>query len=259
MQIGLAKFHFVKIARWQLVLVEERVIHVFRRQIQSPEIAFVLIGWSFFLPINNAQLHPMCKRRFDAHQIEQFEGHGLKHPVLSPHSIISLLNARSQIELSPLGFILLSEIVAGLEMLAAIEIDLPHVLAHGVTPLATARPEAHVIVDLAVIRHKSAGVIVFLAGRVIPELRLLEPGRIFNRRFLTDELIHRQTPHYIRPISHRFRFRVRRIDRSAPGRHSIINEIGKIAGRLFCRRRDDSVIHRDPVTHQPAMRLQICR
>lgn len=46
-------------------------------------------------------------------------------------------------------------VVAAAEVVAAVEVELPHVLAHGVAPNAAARSEADVVIDAAIVHERA--------------------------------------------------------------------------------------------------------
>src|SRR5436309_2493309 len=106
-------------------------------------------------------------------------------------TVVRLLNTRPQIQLAPLGPVVLAIIVARLKQMARVETDLPHVLAHRVTPNPTPRPKADVVVDFAV-ENQSACVVVVLV------LRSFEPSCFFDLRFLRDEMIGLHATHHLR-------------------------------------------------------------
>src|SRR5215468_11072608 len=81
--------------------------------------------------------------------------------------------------------------------MAAIEIELPHVLAHGVTPLAPARAEADMIIN-ATVSHDGAGVVVTVARAIIPNVLGMIPGRVLDGTSLGDEMIDLHAIHHVR-------------------------------------------------------------
>ena len=60
-----------------------------------------------------------------------------------------------RVELRPRRVVLAAVVVAGLEIVPAIEVELPHVLAHRVPPHAAAGAIADVVVDLAVVDERA--------------------------------------------------------------------------------------------------------
>ena len=63
--------------------------------------------------------------------------------------------------------------------MALVELEFPHVLAHGITPRAAARAKVDMVIDLAVVDER-AGPFVILAAI------LFAPGGSFDRGFLAD-------------------------------------------------------------------------
>src|SRR5688572_30625012 len=110
----------------------------------------------------------MGHRRVGARQVEQLEPDGLEEPLLSALAEVALLDDRREVELLPLDGVLAAVVVSWLELVVSIEIELPHVLAHGVAPDAAARPEVDVLVNPAVIDEGSGPRV--LAPAVSPHL-----------------------------------------------------------------------------------------
>ena len=78
-----------------------------------------------------------------------------RHPytqaLLSAVQVVALLDDRREVQFVPRGLVPPAEIVAGLEAVPAQEVELPHVLAHGVPPDTAAHAEVDVVVDVAVV------------------------------------------------------------------------------------------------------------
>ena len=128
---------------------QKMLVHLFRGQVKAPKIPIILAGGILLGLIHNSQVNVVRVRRGHAGKVEDAEGNRFVKPMLAASMEASLLNASAQVELAPFGLVWLAEIVACLQMMAAIEIKLPHVLAHGVTPFAAARAKANVIINLA--------------------------------------------------------------------------------------------------------------
>src|SRR5205823_4896180 len=137
----------------------------------------------------------MSARRRHLGQREQLETNRFKHPLFAALSIITLLNAGAEIDLVPGDPIGLTVIIARLERMALVEIELPHVLPHRVAPDAAAGAEADMVIDLA-IEDKRAGVFVFLASSLFP------PGGILNRSGFADKVIRLHRSHNARSEAH---------------------------------------------------------
>src|SRR5437764_391241 len=94
----------------------------------------ILAGWILLRLVDDAQLNPMCSRRRHTRQREQSKPDRLKHALLSPMSIVALLNTGAQIELAPGHAIKLAIIVARLKRMTFREIEFPHVFPHRIPP-----------------------------------------------------------------------------------------------------------------------------
>ncbi len=77
--------------------------------------------------------------------------------------------------------------------MASVEVELPHILAHGVSPDAAAGAVADVVINLAVVNHRSVPLIIAAAVSFCP-------CTSFYIRFLTDKVIYRDGVHYIRIV-----------------------------------------------------------
>src|SRR3954466_4480334 len=93
---------------------------------------------------------------------------------------VALLDDRRKIQLVPLGFVGIAVIVVGLKAVVAVEVELPHVLAHRVAPDAAAGSIVDVVVDFAVV-NKSANPGIILAAVFVV------PGGILHVGLLADE------------------------------------------------------------------------
>ena len=91
----------------------------------------------------------------DAGQVEQLEADRFEQPLLAAVPEIALLDDGAEIQLAPTDVVLVAVVVAGLEVVSAIEVELPHVLAHGVPPHAAAGAKANVVVHHAVVHQRS--------------------------------------------------------------------------------------------------------
>src|SRR5260370_3844260 len=139
LQVAAAVHHFEKIAAGQVVSLEETPIFVFNREVKSPKIATVLVGRVFLWLIDDPELDPVSVRRGYAGQVEEAETDALEHALLAALTIVSLLDAGAQIDFVPEDGIRPSEVSFRLEGVIACQRELPHILAHGVTPNATSR------------------------------------------------------------------------------------------------------------------------
>jgi len=163
-----------------------------------------------------------------------------------------LLNACAQVELLPLGGVRTAEVVARLQVVAARKVELPHVLAHGVPPLAAARAVANMVIDLAA-GHNGARVAVLVAALVVAEVGRLEPGRILHGTLLRDELIDLHATQHLRAESHgraALRIVAARINGSAPSRNLVIDEVRVVGHGVGGLGRNHLAGLRDAIAHQ---------
>ena len=189
--LPLVAFYLVHVSVGQTVLFEESPVHLLDGHVKPPEVAVILCSPAgqrgmggvqkavFIALVNDSKMKPVrlwCGR---AHHIEQFEGDGLEHSLFAAMLIVSLLNARGEVELVPGGLVFSAVIVLRLEEVAAVKIELPHVFAHGVPPGSAAGAVADMIVDVAVINQRTKPLII--TTRVF-----LEPGTRFHVRLLAD-------------------------------------------------------------------------
>src|SRR4029453_2666827 len=157
----------------QSMLFEELAIEILDGEIQSPKITAILVRRSLFGLIHDAQLNPMGVRCFNAREIKKSECDRLEHSLFTTHPVVALLNTGTEIQLIPLRLVLLAPVVPRFEVMSFVKINLPHVLAHGVTPRSTARAETNMVIDLAV-GHQGARIFV-LAGERIHEVPRFSP------------------------------------------------------------------------------------
>src|SRR4030095_7585908 len=101
--------------------------------------------------VNHAKCAERAERRRHTRQIEHAKPDRFEHALLAAMVEVALLDARAQIELRPRHSILLAPVVAHLQVMTTVEIELPHVLAHRVTPYPAPRTVADVIKDLPVV------------------------------------------------------------------------------------------------------------
>src|SRR5437667_6598590 len=99
-----------------MVLFQKSSVHVLKREIKSPEIAFVLIDRAFPRVVNDPQLHPMGVRRLDSGQIEEPKTDGLEHALLTAILRVALLNAAAEAEFFRLRRVFSTEVIARLKM-----------------------------------------------------------------------------------------------------------------------------------------------
>src|SRR5262245_3329483 len=140
----LAKVPLVDVAVGQFVFDEEVVVDFFGGKIEPPKIAFILVG-TFLNAIDDAQVNVVSAWRGHTGEVAQAVSHRLVESMLATAAVAALLNAGAEVELLPSGRVRPSEIIARLKMVAAREIELPHVLAHGMTPFAATDAKADVV------------------------------------------------------------------------------------------------------------------
>ena len=166
-------------------------------------------------------------------------------------AVIALLNAGAQIQLRPARLVFAPVIIAHLEVVAAIQVKLPHVLYHRVAPDAPTRPVMHVVVHLPVVHQRAAPQIQVAAVTA-------EPGRVLHRASPADQMNGRQTLHHV--CLERDVRRHTRAHGAMPRRDAVVNEIGKV--RLWIIGVGYSDAHsrlargRDAIAHQAPVRLQ---
>ena len=254
-QFARAAFHLVKIAIRQTVLFEEASVLLLDGEIDAPEITFVLRGRAGFLPfIDHAERAEGGVRSFHSSEIEQLETDRLKHPLLPAMIEVPLLDARAEIQLRPRHAVFAAPVVAHLQIVTAIEIELPHVLAHRVTPHAAARTIANVIEHLAVIHQRAAPLIK------IPAVAA-EPRRRRHGVAFADEMKRRQPAHRIagEALHHAIRTCATRLHSTGPTRNAVVHEVSKVRLRVVGIRNTDrcpeGIRHCDAITNQPPVDL----
>src|SRR2546430_748464 len=99
---------------------QEMLIHFFCGKVEAPKVAFVLAGRIFLSLIDDSQVDVMRARGRHAGDVKEAESNCFVKTMFAAPMKTSLLNASAEVELAPLGFVRLAEIVAGLEMVAAI-------------------------------------------------------------------------------------------------------------------------------------------
>ena len=167
------------------MLVEEPAVRLFDREVNAPEIAFVLRAWVGLRGVHHhAERGKGRVRRFDAGQVEEAEPERFEHALFSAMEVVALLDRGAQVQSSPRGSERVAPVVARLQFMAAVEPELPHVLDHGVTPDPAPRPIPDVIVDAAVVNQRPAPL-------VIPAAIPFEPGRILDIASFADQMINR--------------------------------------------------------------------
>ena len=192
-----------------------------------------------------------------AGQAEQFVTDRFKHSLLAAMQVIALLNVRSKARPSPERLVLAAPVVARLEVVSAIEPELPRVFSHGITPYAASHAVANVVVHLAVIDERPEPQIIVAAILVVRS-----PGiptcRREHRTLFRHQLIHRQSIHFVRADGERGRYPG--TNGPCPRRHAFVNEISEVRLRIVrvgdgngraCR-----ICGSDAVANQSAMRLQ---
>ena len=140
--------------------------------------------------VDDSKMHIVRVRRRTAGQVEQPERERLEHPLLAALPEAALLDARGEIQLAPRGLVRISVIVAGLEVVPALEIHLPHVFAHGVSPHSTSGAVADVVVDVAVVDERAVP-LVFAAAV------LGQPGAVLDVGLLADQVVDGQALHHL--------------------------------------------------------------
>ena len=135
--------------------------------------------------------------------------------------------------------------------MAAIQIELPHVLNHRIAPDAAARAIADVIVHLAVVHHRTPPLV---KTAVVPA----EPGRVRHCVALRDQMIRRQMPHDI--CAERHRHSRAGTHRPRPRRNAVVNEVSKVRRRIVrvwhANAQATCIVCDDAIAHQPPMLLQ---
>src|SRR5690349_17877437 len=99
--------------------------------------------------------------------------------------VIALLDTCPEVQAPPRDVILSSPIVARLEVVSAIEGELPHILAHGITPRTAAGAIADMVIHFAIVNQRPFPEI--LAPPIL--LVGLRPGGLCDRRLFGKEMI----------------------------------------------------------------------
>src|SRR5207247_4351994 len=102
------------------------------------------------------------RRRYSV-QVEQPEADRFEHALLSAVIVVTLLDARAEVQLAPFGLVFPTIIIPHLEVVAAVQVELPHVLHHGVTPHPAARAVVDMVIHLTV-RHQRPGPAIQIAA-----------------------------------------------------------------------------------------------
>ncbi len=165
-----AAFHLVEVSVGQSVLVEVVPVGLFDRKVQPLKIAAVLVRAVFGGVGDDSEVDEICIGSRNARKIEQFESDGLEQSLLAAVQIVALLNDGREVQLVPRRIVFIPVVVEGLEFVAAVEVELPHVLAHGVTPGAAAGSIADMVVHLAVVDQRALPTV--LAPAVFPGRRV---------------------------------------------------------------------------------------
>ena len=160
-EFPLAEHHLVKIAIGEVVFLDEVGVFILDGEVEAPKIASVLVGRIFVLFADDPEGDPMGAGSWDTDEIEQSEADGFVEACFTASTVVTLLDAGAEIEFAPRDFVGAAVVVGGAQAVAFVEVNFPHVFAHGMAPDAAARAEAHVVVDDS-IDHECAGVEVFL-------------------------------------------------------------------------------------------------
>src|SRR5438552_8842107 len=99
---------------------QKMLIHLFGGQVKAPKVPVILAGGIFLGLIDNSQVNVVSVRRRHAGKVEEAEGNCFVKPMLATPMETSLLNASAQVQLAPFRPVWLAEIVARLQMVAAI-------------------------------------------------------------------------------------------------------------------------------------------
>src|SRR6185503_20468105 len=92
----------------------------------------------------------------------------LEHALFASMPEIALLDAGAEIELGPRRFVLVAPVVAHLDVVPAVEVELPHVLHHGITPDAPASAIMDVIEHLAVVHQRAQPLVGVATVAAVP-------------------------------------------------------------------------------------------
>ena len=228
-------FHLVQVAVGQTVLFEKATILLFNRQIDAPEIAFVLGRRTRLLRfIDDAERAERAVRCWNTCEVEETKADRLEHALLAAMIEVALLDARAEVQLRPRHRILAAPVVAHLQIVASIQVELPHVLRHRVAPHPATRPIANVIKHLAVIDERATPLIEI--ARVSAEPR---GGR--HRVAPADEMKRRQAAHHVagEGLHHAIRTRYAWLHGTRPARHAIVNKVGEVRLRIVGVRQPD--------------------
>ncbi len=151
-----------------------------------------MIGALFGSRLDDAEMDVVRLGRFDASQIEQLERDRFEQALFTAVQVVSLLNDCGKVEFIPLRVVLVAVVITGLEFVPTIEVELPHVLAHGVAPDATTGSITNVVVDVAVVDERPIPQIV-AAGVAAAACRVGNELRVFVVLACGDQLIDRHT------------------------------------------------------------------
>src|SRR2546421_11663578 len=157
-----------------MMFLQKSSSHLLDGEVEAPKIPGVLLfGICLIRLVDDSKLDPMRVGRLHTGQVEKFKCNGFEHAVFAAMAVLALLNTRAEIELAPMDAIRLAKVVAGLEVVSFIELEFPHVLAHGVAPGAAASAKVDMVVDLAVVDESAAPFVILAAI-------LFAPGRSFD-------------------------------------------------------------------------------
>ena len=182
-QLAGATLHLVQVAVRQTVLVKESAVHLFKHEVETPEVAIMLRRAGLRRLVDDPEMHPVCLGCLDAGQFEQLEADRLEHPLLATVLEVALLDAGREVQLVPSCVILAVVVVACLKRVAAVEVELPHILAHRVAPHAAPSAVADVVVNLAVVYERALPLVIVAPVFFIPR-RVLDVG------FFRDQMVH---------------------------------------------------------------------
>src|SRR4030095_4561137 len=143
---------------------------------------------------------------------------------LSPVQVVTLLDARGEVELAPTGLELAAEVVPHPQSMPRQEVELPHVLPHGVAPDASTSPIADVVVDFAA--HDQSA----LPRVAVPSV-LRVPRRVLDGLPLCDQVIGGHAREHFRRVLNDAGpgcIGASGLDRAEPWWWAVVDEIGEI-------------------------------
>ena len=218
------------------MFVEEPPVHLFDREVESPEITVVLSGPGFLRFVDDPEMHPVSVRCLDSGEVEQLEADRLKHPVLAPVKVVSLLDARGEIQFVPAGVVFAAVVVARLKSVPPIEVKLPHVFAHRIAPHTTSCPVADVVVHLAVVNQRTLPLVIIATV-------LLVPRRGFHIVFLGDQMVNRHLRQCLGRVLHDL---VASARSAGPVGHAVVAKVSKVGRGVVGVGRGDRLAKRGP-------------